>query len=280
LPFIFRPRIYRGYFCGAQFQTLYQPFLTWWFQIFSTAEWAVLTLCTVLSGMLAMWFSTKWVASGLLGLAGLMFFLNLGTCLLAGWRAVNVKQWTGWNCARGLFIVTLLHIVQPLARFAGRIKGRWHLRNEPLDFPETDLLAGDLTKREAWIFHMLSHMKSCGWQVRPCNEWDDGDIEVLGPGPYKLKLTSVYEEVLEHSQYYVRYQITAKMKPQAPLLVAAMMAILVGITQALYLTPLAVPIVFILVRYVSARTVMTRAVSQMAMECGWPNGMPRVKACY
>jgi glycosyltransferase involved in cell wall biosynthesis len=280
LPFIFRPRIYRGYFCGAQFQTLYQPFLTWWFQIFSTAEWAVLTLCTALSGTLAFWFSTKWIASGLLGLAGLMFCFTLGTCLLAGWRAVKVKQWSGWKWVRGLTIVTFLHIVQPLARFVGRLKGRWHLRNEPLDFPAVDLLAGDLTKREAWVFHMLSHMKSCGWQVRPCNEWDDGDIEILGPGPYTLKLASVYEEVLEHSQFYVRYRVTAKMKPHAPFVVAGLMALLVGITQALYLTPLAVPIIFILVRYVNARKVMTRAVSQMAMECGWPNGMPRVNACY
>jgi hypothetical protein len=67
------------------------------------------------------------------------------------------------------------------------------------------------------------------------------------------------------------------MKFHAPLVVAALMAMLVGITQALYLAPLAVPIIFILVRYVNARAIMIRAVSQMAMECGWPNGMPKAK---
>lgn len=278
MPIIFQPRIYRGYFCGAQFQTLYQPFLTWWFQIFSTAEWTVLTICTALSGLLAIWFGPKWISFCLWSLAGIMFLLSIGTCSLAGWRAVNMKQWTGYNRWRGLFIVTLLHMLQPLARFVGRIKGRWRLRNDPLDFPSTDLLSGDLTKRENWMHHMLSHMRSCGWIVRPCNEWDDGDIEILGPGPYKLKLCSVYEEVLEHSQFYVRYRVTAKMKPQAPLVVAALMSLLVGITQSLYLAPLAVPIIFILVRYVKARSIMTRAVSQMAMECGWPNGMPRAEA--
>jgi len=148
LPIIFRPRIYRGFFCGAQFQTLYQPFLTWWFQIFSTAEWSLLTTCTALSGLLALRFGPNWISFCLWGLTGLMMLLSIGTCSLAGWRATNVKQWTGWNRWKGLFIVTALHLVQPIARFAGRIKGRWELRNNPLDFPATEVLAGDLMKRE------------------------------------------------------------------------------------------------------------------------------------
>jgi len=35
LPAIFRPRVYQGQFGGAQFQSLYQPFLSWWFQVFT-----------------------------------------------------------------------------------------------------------------------------------------------------------------------------------------------------------------------------------------------------
>ena len=58
------------------------------------------------------------------------------------------------------------------------------------------------------------------------------------------------------------------------------MALLVGITQALYLVPMAVPIIFVLSRYVRARNVMIEAVSQMAMECGWPMGMPKAKVYY
>lgn len=280
LPIIFRPRIYRGYFCGAQFQTLYQPFLTWWFQIFSTAEWAVLTTCTALSGLFAMWFGPGWVSFGLWGLTGLMLLFSVGVSSLAGWRAARAKQWTGWKRWKGFFIITLLHLIQPLARFSGRIKGRWELRKKPLDFPATEVLSGDLEKRETWILRMLDHMSSCGWVVRACNEWDDADIEILGPGPYKLKLSSVYEEVLEHSQFYVRYCITAQMKIHAPVVVAGLMGLLIGITQALYLTPLAVPIVFVLIRYVTARNTMTRAISQMATECGWPNGMPKAEVVH
>jgi glycosyltransferase involved in cell wall biosynthesis len=280
LPFVFRPRIYRGFFCAAQFQSLYQPFLTWWFQIFSTAEWVVLTGCSFLSGLLAWWTGPAWVETGLLGMAGLMMILSAGASLLAGWRAVRVKHWQGWDRWRGLVMVSLLHLLQPLARSVGRIQGRLALRHSALEFPDTDLLEGDLVKRDVWLRRLLAHMKSCGWIAQPCNEWDDADIEVLGPGPYTLKLCSVYEEDLQRALHHIRYRVTVKMKLHAPLVVGGLMALLIGITQALYLAPLALPIVVVLHRYVRARKTMTQAVSQMAMECGWPVGMPKAKVYY
>jgi glycosyltransferase involved in cell wall biosynthesis len=280
LPFVFRPRVYHGHFGAAQFQSLYQPFLTWWFQIFSTAEWVVLTSCTLLSGFLTMWFGPAWLGPGMIALAGLMFALSTGASLLAGWRGINNLRWRGAKRCRGLFIIALLHLLQPLARSAGRIKGRRRLRNDPLEFGHTDLLEGDLVKRDIWLRALLRHMKSCGWVAQPCNQWDDADIEVLGPGPYELKLSSVYEEDLERALHYIRYRVTVKMKPHAPLVVAGLMALLIGLTQALYLAPLAIPITAILLRYVRARKLMIAAVSQMAMECGWPIGMPKAKVYF
>lgn len=58
------------------------------------------------------------------------------------------------------------------------------------------------------------------------------------------------------------------------------MLLLIGIAQALYLAPLALPIIVILSRYVRARDTMTQAVPQMAMECGWPVRTPKAKAYY
>lgn len=213
-------------------------------------------------------------------LSAVMLLISIAASGLAGWRALRVKRWKGMQRWKGWAVVSLLHMLQPLARTVGRIKGRWELRKRPLEFPDTDLLEGDLAKREIWLRRLLAHMKSCGWMVRPCNEWDDADIEVLGPGPYKLKLCSVYEEDLQRALHYIRYRVTVKMKMQAPLMVGGIMAVLVGITQALYLAPLAFPIVVILRRYVRARKTMTQAVSQMAMECGWPIGMPKAKKYY
>lgn len=57
-------------------------------------------------------------------------------------------------------------------------------------------------------------------------------------------------------------------------------AVLVAMTQALYLAPLALPIIVVLELYVRARNTMIQSISQMAMECGWPIGMPKSKAYY
>ena len=280
LPLVFNPKIYRGTFCAAQFQTLYQPFMTWWFQIFSTAEWLTLTACTFLSGVFAKWFGPSMLGTGLMFLSALMLLTTFATAYLAGRRGAQDKRWTGWDAVKGTFVIGALHILQPLSRTVGRIKGRWELRRQPPLFADSDLLDGDLVKRDRWLQRLLVHMKSCGWVAQPCSEWDDGDIEVLGPGPYTLKLTSVYEEDLQRAMHHVRYRITPKMKMHAPIVVAVLMAMLVGITQAFYLAPLAVPITFVLTRYVQARKVMVQAVSQMAMECGWPIGMPKANVYY
>jgi hypothetical protein len=229
---------------------------------------------------LARWFGPHLLGTAMMVLAGAMLLTTCGTSFLAGLRGVQNKRWKGSRGINGLLVIGLLHILQPLARTAGRIKGRWHLRKQAPMFGATDLLDGDLVKRDVWLHRLVAHMTSCGWVARPCDEWDDADIEVLGPGPYTLKLTSVYEEDLQRAMHHVRYRITPKMKVHAPIVVALLMAMLVGITQALYLTPLAVPIVYVLTKFVGARKLMVQAVSQMAMECGWPIGMPKAKAYY
>ena len=280
LPFVFRPKIYRGRFCSAQFQTLYQPFLTWWYQIFSTSEWMLLTACSFASSLLTFWLGPKPVAIGLMVAAILMLNLSIGAALLAGWRGVKNKRWKGPDRWRGLSLVALLHLLQPLARASGRIKGRTHLRKTPTYFSDSGLLEGNLDKREIWLNRLLEHMKSCGWVARRSSEWEDSDIEVLGPGPYTLTLTSVYEEDLQRALHYVRFRVTPKMKLHAPIVVGGIMAVLVAMTQVLYLAPLAIPITFVLTRFVQARKQMVQAVSQMAMECGWPIGMPKAKVYY
>jgi hypothetical protein len=90
----------------------------------------------------------------------------------------------------------------------------------------------------------------------------------------------VYEEDLQRALHYVRFRIEPKMKLHAPIVVALIMAALVGLTQVLYLAPLALPLVWVLTRFVQARKQMVQAVSQMAMECGWPIGMPKAKVYY
>ncbi|MGV3773412.1 MAG: glycosyltransferase [Verrucomicrobiales bacterium] len=280
LPFVFNPKIYRGVFAAGQFQTLYQPFLTWWYQIFSTSEWLILSGSALLSGLLALLSGPKIIGLSLIVIALGMLLLSFGSAALSGWRAVLNKRWRGTNRWKGLLVVGALHLLQPLSRTVGRFRGRKSLKNNPLHFPASDLLEGDLAKRDVWLHRLLKHMRECGWVVEPCGEWDNGDIQILGPGPFTLKLTSVYEEDLQRAMHYIRYRVEYKLKPHAPIVVGLLMAALVGITQALYLAPLAIPIVMVLVKYVRAREQMVQAVSQMAMECGWPIGMPKAKVYY
>ena len=276
LPAIFRPRVYQGHFCGAQFQSLYQPFLTWWFQIFTAVEWQVLAGSTLLAGIFALWrAATVWPFT--LAIGAVMIALTLAAGLLAGWRGAEAKKWKRKKKWLGTLVVGALHVAQPQARLLGRVKGWWQLRKNDWQFPDMDILEGDLVKRREWLERLQAHMRSCGWIVRPSGQWDDADLDILGPGPYTLKLCSVYEENLERGQHFIRYRVTARMKLQAPLMVAAMMAGLVLLTQALYLWPLAVPTILVLRRYMRARRMMIAAVSQMAMECGWPIGMPRAR---
>src|SRR5687767_13679761 len=160
--------------------------------------------------------------------AAVMLTLSIGSALLAGWRAVQNKRWKGGERWKGLGIVALLHLLQPLARTAGRIKGRLQLRKAPPSFSDTELLEGNLEKRDLWLKRLLEHMKSCGWVARRSSEWEDSDIEVLGPGPYTLTLTSVYEEDLQRGLHYIRFRVKPRMKLHAPIVVCGIMAILVA----------------------------------------------------
>src|SRR2546430_17213195 len=96
-----------------------------------------------------------------------MLLMTVGTALLAGRRGAQNKRWSGFEAVKGTMIIGMLHILQPLARTVGRIKGRWELRKSAPMFMETDLLEGDLVKRDRWLRNLLAHMKSCGWVARP-----------------------------------------------------------------------------------------------------------------
>jgi len=91
----------------------------------------------------------------------------------------------------------------------GRLKGWWHARRTPNEFAADQRLYGNLTQREAWLNRLEEHLNACGWIARPSCSWDEADLDVLGPGPYRLQLTSVYEENIEESRHFVRYRITA-----------------------------------------------------------------------
>ena len=274
LPSLFAPKIYHGQFCSEPFQSIYQPFLTWWFQVFTTAEWQATAMCVALAGagLAATRNVTAAICTGVL--TALMLSITVASALSAGVRAVRSKKWTGENRLRGLLLVSMLHILQPLSRARGRVVGTWLARKQPNLFPATKRLYGNLWTREQWLTHMQVHLKTAGWVARPSDDWQETDLEITGPGPCSATLTSVYEDDVAHATHYVRYRVTARRKPVPLLIGVALLAVLVtGVVLQPALAPLTLPILAYLYILWRARRNMIRAISQLAMECGKPFGM-------
>ncbi len=276
VPSLFRPRVYQGRFGSAQFQSLYQPFLNWWFQIFTTAEWSLSEICILLVAGLA-FPRFPIVTSATLAVFAGMLFLTLGSAAIAGVTAGRSKRWTGATLWKGRAVVAWLHIAQPMARTVGRLRGLWAARQLPELFRSEERMYGNLAQRELWLESLQNHLRACGWVCRECDEWTGADLEILGPGPCTARLCSLYEEDLEHGQYYVRYRVIARPKPVQPLLIAALSAVIALCVAIPILLPLVVPLLLALQILVTGRRSMIRAISQLAVDCGEARGMTRVE---
>lgn len=276
LPALFRPRVYQGRFGGAQFQSIYQPFLTWWFQIFTTAEWQLLCFSVLASGMLAL-AAARVACIPLLIAAAAMFAATAAAAAVPALHAGATKGWRGGQLWTGRLLVGGLHILQPLARAQGRIRGWWQTRGADCHFPAEQRLYGNLAQREQWLESLQRHLGDCGWICRPTCEWGEADLDVLGPGPYRLQLCSLYEEILEKGAHYVRYRVTARPRPFVWPLAGILAALLASLCAAPYLLPLAAPLTIALRCLLTAKRGMIEAVSQLAEECGKPLGMVRVE---
>jgi cellulose synthase/poly-beta-1,6-N-acetylglucosamine synthase-like glycosyltransferase len=272
---IFRPRIYQGLFGGAQFQSLYQPFSAWWLQIFTNAEWQLVAYCWVASGVLAISVTRfAWLICVIIG-AG-MLTVSAIVALIPGIEAARAKAWQGSRKWIGIAVVAFLHIAQPLTRMFGFARGWWKTRNQRLELKATYRVWGNMAQRSVWLEHLQEYLASCGWRCRPSHEWDNADIDVLGPGPYRLQFSSVYEERLERGFHMVRFRLTTRPKPILFLLWIIVGILLAAITLQPYLFPFVIPIGIVLLGLLRARRHMLSAISQLALECAESLGMSRV----
>lgn len=282
LPVLFRSRIYQGQFGSGQFQSIYQPFQTWWFQVFTTIEWMGLGAAFAVAALLGLWQTRATVetASGdgvtvlIVTAVALGIWIATGFGIwLAGRHAAASARWTGPRKWQGWALVSALHVAQPMARAWGRLKGLWKLRGQRLVHPTTQQLYGNLSQRDTWLRNLTEYLANCGWMARPNTDWEDADIFVEGPGPVRLSLTSVYEEDLERAQHFVRYRVVGQWKPEY-LAYAAGFAVLAGLCLTRpYLLPLTIPWTLAVFRILSARRCQADALAQLAEEVAEPLGM-------
>jgi hypothetical protein len=276
LPALLPSRVYQGRFGGAPFQSLYQPFPTWWFQVFMTAEWQLMMLAGLAASLLVTW-SSPWPGLGLLALFSLMVVLTGGAAATAGWYACRDKRWRGRAAWAGGALVAFLHLAQPMARAWGQVLGWWHTRGTGALWPAEQCVWGNLEQRDRWLDRLIEHARQCGWDCREGSRWGMYDLEVGGPGPYRVYLSSVAEERLEKGWFHLRFRVTARSKPSAILLSAGLLATLPVFVAVPELLPLAVPIVLMLRTLLKAKEGMTAAIAQLAMECADAMGMPDAK---
>ncbi len=275
VPRLFPARVYQGQFGSAQFQALYQPFQAWWFQIFTTTEWQVSSWCALLAGVATLAFGSSSLALISLLVAAGMLLATASAAAIPAMHAVRKQRSLQSRRWSARFLIASLHILQPLARAFGHVIGTWKTRGSPM-FPIDQRVKGDLPLREVWLKRLQQHVRDCGWACRPASDWDSADLDILGPGPYRLQLCSVYEDDVEYGAHYVRFRVTAQAKWWLPLPwlgLAACAALLVCMPTLL---PLALPLGVLARAMARVKRYMQSAISQLAVERAETLGMPKV----
>jgi hypothetical protein len=145
------------------------------------------------------------------------------------------------------------------------------------EWPTEQVVWGNLTQREQWLHRLSDHLRRCGWNCRDADDWSDADLEITGPGPCRVELRSVAEERLEKGWYFVRFGLRSRMQGAATLGAALLLVFLACLYRVPTLLPLAVPAIVALWTIARARSRMTAAVSQLAMECAEAMNMPKVE---
>jgi hypothetical protein len=275
LPRLLPPRVYQGRFGSAPFQAVYQPFQAWWFQVFTTAEWQVASWCTALAGV-----STA-VAKRPFGfalwiVASVMPLTTWAAAAIPAVHAVRARRWARADRRKAFCVIAALHVLQPLARAWGQVVGTWETRRSPR-YPVDQRLYGNLSQRERWLDRLQRHLHDCGWKCRVSDDWDVADLDILGPGPYRLQLCSVYEDDVEHGQHFVRYRVTARPKRWLPIAWLALIGSAALIFRMPCLVPLALPLAALGRGMFGVKRYMQSAVSQLAAECAEPLGMIKVE---
>jgi hypothetical protein len=272
LPRVFPSRVYQGRFGSAPFQALYQPFQAWWFQVFTTAEWQALSCCGLMAAAISFVVGDSPLGSASLSISLAMVLSAIGAAAVPAIHAVRRQKSLRERRLRALCVITGLHIMQPLARAWGHVVGWWKTRGSP-QYPADQRIYGNLAQREMWLERLERHLRDCGWACRPSSDWDAADLDILGPGPYRLQLCSVYEDDVEHGLHFVRFRVTTRAKRWLPAVGLAIAAAVPALALAPTLLPLAAPLGVLAWALVRTRRYMQSAVSQLALECAEPLGM-------
>jgi uncharacterized membrane protein HdeD (DUF308 family) len=236
----------------------------------------VLTISVLGTLLLSGVFSNPYWTLGLSCLLIGMAALAVGAAAIPAIQAANEKRWSGTRWWQGAALVTALHLLQPIARALGRIRGWRETRNLPALYQAERRLYGNLDQREKWLNWLPKHFAACGWVAQPCSDWEEADLKILGPGPYVSELCSVYEEDHQRGKHYVRFRVTSKPKAVLPILGATLLILAVLCVANPVLLPFLVPLTGLAWILANSKQAVIQSVAQLAEEAAASYGMVKV----
>ncbi len=176
-----RQRVYRGLYGGAAYQSVYRG----GGHAFDLAQQlgVPLSVLVVATAPIAL----LWPVLGVGALAGLLALAALGVVAAARARPPH-----GWRGSRLGFRVGVaaLHLVQPVARMAGRLM---HTRAASRDLPPAMPLPSPVLRAGGGVLllpadrpraqlaaALVTHLRRAGLRVIPATGWEDYDARILG----------------------------------------------------------------------------------------------------
>ncbi len=234
----FRGRVYQGVWGTAPFQSLYQPPPSHW-SLTLSPEWYLVI------GALAIGFilSLGWSVSSIFGL---LILTSLALPVSQAWMNARQAKFPDripkglWQALRLLVAVFALHLLQPLARLEGRLKGGLTPWRRHGTKTKIQLRASTLTmwrdqreSLEVTLEDLQRHLREANAVVIAGGDYDRWDLEVRGGLFGGGRLLAAVEEHAPGKQF-LHFRVTPKYYLFAILLgtVSTLMSIIAGLSGA------------------------------------------------
>jgi len=184
-------RVYHGVWGTAPFQSLYERHAGAWTYVPLLPEWyLLLLLLMVLGGVGLIWPPLLWL--------GLVFAGGLALTLLQA--LTNGFETTGIS-TRNKLLVSLLHLIQPLARLAGRLQygiGPWRVAKGVsfrMPFPrQAQLWFEHWSPPEERLLAIETELRRSGLVVQRAGPFDHWDLQIISGLAGGVQLSMAVEE--------------------------------------------------------------------------------------
>jgi glycosyltransferase involved in cell wall biosynthesis len=179
-----RGRIYQGTWGSAAYQRLYQPAADWLGDAALLPEWyLVIALLSMLSAIGFLWkplLATVPLLILAVGASIIQAALSAGVASSCRWHGDHNRDW------KPLGILTLLHLLHPLARLCGRLKyglHPWRRRGAPRALPRRRTIpiwSEHWQSPEDWLCSVQAQVRTEGATGFAGGAYDDWDLEIQG----------------------------------------------------------------------------------------------------